>query len=185
MAFAALVMAALLMWPLRNRLGEVIVNRLGGASASSAPCGPAPAPCAPAAPPDTGNDRVDARLWREADLKASGLPWPIICIDRRHCIQVYNRPAEILTGHPWNAAHGVDVGLLLDDTDAAVLRRDLDRYLHDRHGGDAMRMVGDRRVLHVLRFDDDVMPVEAIITDFGNGHGGWQIALQALSLEPS
>lgn len=179
MALAVLILAVLLLWPFRRRLGEAIVARLGGGAAE-----PSPPPCAPAAPAG-GQDPVDTRLWREADLKASGLPVPIICIDRDHRVQVYNRDAEILTGHPWNAAHGGDFGLLLTDTDAAVLRRDLDRYLHDRHDGDALRMVGERRIVHVERPGGDVLRAEAIITDFGNGHGGWQIALQPLALEPA
>lgn len=179
MAIAVMILTALLLWPHRRRLGEAVIARLGGGVAE-----PSSPPCVPASP-DSGHDPVDSRLWREIDLMASGLPVPIIAVDRDHHVQVYNRHAEIMTGHPWNAAHGVDFGLLLTDTDAAVLRRELTRYLHDRHDGDALRMVGERRIVHVERPGGDVLRAEAIITDFGNGHGGWQIALQPLAPEPA
>lgn len=185
MALAVLILGACVLLPFRRQLGAAVVARLGGAV--PAPPTEPPPPCAPCSPaaPDEG-EKVDNRLWREIDLMASGLPWPIIGIDRKHRVMVYNRPAEALTGHPWNAAHGADVGHLLQDTDAAVLRRDLDDYLHERlSGDDALRMVAERRILHVERPGGDVVRTEAIITDFGNGHGGWQIALTQLQLEPS
>lgn len=165
---AALVAAGLAtLWPVRGRLADLLLRRLG-------------------APPRSGvSEETDARVWREADIKASGLPVPIICIDRHHRVRIYNRAAEDASGHPWNAAHGADVGLLLTDADAAALRRDLDANLRDRHGGGgaALRLVGSRRAVHLERPDGSVVPVVLLITDFGNGHGGWQLAVDTGGLD--
>lgn len=157
---SAFVLVVVALWPKRQRLVDLVLVRLGSPVQEIAE-----------------GEYIDKRLWRDADIKDSGLPIPIICIDRKYRVRVYNREAEKLAGHPWNAAYRADVGLLLTEHDAAVLRHELGGYLRDRHGGHALRMVGARRSLGVERPDGSVLAVMASITDFGNGHGGWQIAL--------
>ena len=160
LAASAFVLVLLAFWPRRQRLIDMVLVRLGCSAQEI-----------------SNVEHIDKRLWREADIKDSGLPRPMICIDRKYRVRVYNREAEKLAGHPWNAAYRADVGLLLTEQDAAVLRHELGAYLRDRHGDNALRMVGAKRSLGVERPDGSILAVTASITDFGNGHGGWQIAL--------
>lgn len=121
----------------------------------------------------------DTVMWRAGDVFASGLSVPIVIIDYRLRVRVYNRCAEDLTGYPFHAINERSFGLMLSEREGDAFKGDLDRYLKDFRDGDATQWVAEERDMVILRQDESALPVKAILTHFGNGHGGIQMELKA------
>lgn len=119
----------------------------------------------------------DEIMWEAGKVFAAGLSVPVVIIDYDLAVQVHNRPAEDLTGRSFYAVHKHSFGLVLSDEDEDSLKGWLGRYLKDYREGEAVQMVGHRRPLTIQRPDGSRREVVAILTHFGNGHGGIQIEL--------
>lgn len=120
----------------------------------------------------------DTVMWRAGDVFASGLSVAIVIIDYGLKIRIYNRGAEDLTGYPFHSVSERSFGLLLPDDERDSFSGHLDRYLKDFRQGDAVQWIGEERDMTLIRQDESPLPVKAMLTHFGNGHGGIQIELR-------
>ncbi|WP_148207334.1 hypothetical protein [Paramagnetospirillum magneticum] len=127
--------------------------------------------------PEPKGRTPDEIMWEAGKVFAEGLSVPVVIIDYNLAVHVHNPPAEELTGRSFYAVHKHSFGLLLTDEDEDALKGWIGRYLKDYREGEAVQLVGHRRPLTICRPDGTRRQAIAILTHFGNGHGGIQIEL--------
>ena len=180
MAVLLFLLLALLIW----RMPAIVAASRWGAPVAALPAPMAPPPSAgPALPaPDWGGGGDEAAavnellqhktvlLLRQVEAESRTA---CIMIDLKGQILFLNPPAERLTGYDEAELTGVSVSILMEPPHSVAHERYIEDYLDRLDRGEASRVVGKIRRVHLRRRDGSTVPVELAVTAVQNGVRGF------------